>query len=473
LPVTSPPSAAPTSDAWLHALRHVPVEEVLLPVLLQLALIICSARVFAALLRRLRQPGVVGELAAGLVLGPSLFGRLWPEAFAAVFHPPVAGLPARLGDALLGWILTTLSQLGLVFLLFLIGLEFDFGHLRWHGQSAFAISVAGMVLPFGLGFGVALLMQPSVAGDHPPLGFALFLATAMSITAIPMLGRIMMELNITRTRLGAVTIAAAAVDDAAGWILLAAVAAIVQAEFSPARTGLIVLETVAFALGMLFVARPLLRRWARHVLRRGDGEIGLNTLAVLLTIILACALVTNRIGIFAVFGPFLLGAVLSGEHELRRAVSRRLGDFVSAFFVPIFFAYTGLRTDVSSLGTWGLWLWCGLVGMVAIAGKFGGCALAAGLTGAPAREAGCVGALMNTRGLMALVVINLGKDLGVVPDSVFCMLVLMALFTTVLTTPLVLALMRGTELEPYVMRSGFLGGRQAEGASPRESLPVT
>jgi Kef-type K+ transport system membrane component KefB len=461
------------TDAWLHALRHVSVEEVLLPLLFQLGVIVLAARLFGVLFRRLRQPTVIGEIAAGLVLGPSVLGHFFPGVFNAVFHPHVSGLPPELSDALLRWVLTTLSQLGLVFLLFLIGLEFDFGHLRWHGKSALAISVSGVALPFALGVGLAVIMRPHVADDKPPLGFALFMGTAMAITAIPVLGRILMELGITRTRLGAVAISAAAVDDATGWILLATVAAVVRAAFHPAQSVLMVAETVGFALFMAFLARPVLCAWARRALRRGDGEISVSSLAVLLGVLFACAIVTNLIGIFAIFGAFFLGAVLSGEHAFREAVARRLRDFVTVFFLPIFFTYTGLRTDIGSLGSWGLWLLCGLVLAAAVVGKFGGCGLAAWLSGLPGREAACIGCLMNCRGLMELIVINLGHDLGVIPPSVFCMLVIMALLTTVMTTPILLRLMRNTEWEALVRRSGFVPGAQPGRPTTQETLPVT
>lgn len=451
--MTQPPDMdAP--HALLHAFRHLSVEEVLLPLLVQLGIIILAARLFAIGARRLGQPSVVGEVVAGLLLGPSVLGRLAPGVFRAVFHPDVPGLMPAFADALLGWVLTSISQVGLILLLFLIGLEFDFSHLRWHGRSALAISVAGIALPFVLGLWLAHVLHPHVAAAIPPLGFALFLGTALSITAIPVLGRIMMELEITRTRLGAVTIAAAAVDDAAGWILLAAVAAAVRAAFDVRSVLIMAAETVGFTLAMIFLARPLLRAWARHVLPR-DGELSVNALAVLLVAVFGCAIVTNLIGIFAVFGAFVLGAVLSGAPGLRVAVQRRLSDFVTAFFVPVFFAYTGLRTDVGSLGSWELWLLCGLVSAAAALGKLGGCGLAAWLSGYSARESACIGMLMNTRGLMALIVINLGKDLGVIPDSVFCMLVLMALATTMLTTPTLLRLMPGTELESPIRGSGF------------------
>jgi Kef-type K+ transport system membrane component KefB len=451
----------------VHQLRHVSVEDVLLPVLVQLAVIIVAARLFAVLFRRLGQPGVVGEIVAGLVLGPSLLGRYFPEISRVIFHPVVGELPPLLFDAVNGWFLTVLSQVGLVFLLFLIGLEFDFSHLRWHGRSALGISIAGIALPFMLGVGIAQLMLPYLATSIPPLGFTLFLGTALSITAIPVLGRIMMELNITRTRLGAITIAAAAVDDAAGWILLATVTAVVQSNLDGSRIAIMIGETLLFSLAMVFVARPLLGRWARAALRRGDGELGLNDLAVVLAVLFGCAVITNRIGIFAVFGAFLFGAVLSSEHDFRAAVNRRLRDFVFAFFVPVFFTYTGLRTDISALTSATLWLLAGLTLAAAIVGKLGGCGLAAWLSGYSPRESACIGALMSTRGLMALVVVNLGKDLGVIPDSVFCMLVIMALLTTAMTTPALLWWMKGTELEACIRASGFLEG--SRGHAPPEA----
>jgi Kef-type K+ transport system membrane component KefB len=401
-----------------------------------------------------------------------VFGRLFPELFQAVFHPVVPGLPAEVSNQLYGWILTTLSQLGLIFLLFIVGLEFDFGHLRWHGRAALAISLAGVLLPFALGVGLAVLMHPSVAGDVPRWGFALFLGTALSITAIPILGRMMMELNITRTRLGAITITAAAVDDAAGWILLASVAAVVRAQFDPAHTLLMVAETVGFAAVMIGVVRPLLRIWVRHTLRRGDGEIGLNALAILLALLFGCAIVTNLIGIFAIFGAFVLGAILSDQADFRAAITRKLRDLVTALFLPLFFAYTGLRTDIGSLESWSLVVLCGLLSAAAILGKFGGCGLMAWISGFSLREASCIGVMMNTRALMALIVINLGKDLGVVPDSVFCMLVVMALVTTLMTTPILLRLMWGTELEPYILRSGFVAGRSMKEMSGQQALHV-
>jgi Kef-type K+ transport system membrane component KefB len=444
-------------------------EDVLLPLLIQLAVIIVAARVFAVVFRKIRQPGVVGEIAAGLALGPSLLEHFFPEFSTALFHPTLRGMTPEASKELFDWILTTLSQLGLVFLLFLIGLEVDFGHLRWHGKSALAISVCGVALPFALGLGLAAVMLPHIGEVKSELGFALFLATALSITAIPVLGRMLIELNITRTRIGAIAIAAAAVDDAMGWILLAAVAAVVRANFSLGGTLLMIAMTAGFALSMIFVARPVLCHWVRHVVEPGDGfiwHIGLNALAMLILILFAAAIATSLIGVFALFGAFLLGACLSDQQKFRQAVSQRLWGITAAFFLPIFFTYTGLHTDVGSLESWQLWALCGLVSATAIAGKLGGCGLAAWLTGFPGREAACIGSMMNCRGLMEMIVINLGDELGVIPKSVYCMLVLMALVTTFMTTPVVLWLMHGTELEPHILRSGFLASPRPVGKHP-------
>jgi Kef-type K+ transport system membrane component KefB len=432
----------------LLAAGSVKIEGLLPTVLIQLVVIIVAARLFASLARCLKQPFVVGEIAAGIVLGPSCFGRLFPDASAAVFNPAVND------------VFGVLSQLGLILLLFVVGLEFDFSHLRWHGKAALAISLAGIALPFSLGMGLAPLMhpylEPSATGAPvPPLGFGLFMGIAMSITAIPILGRLMMELNITRTRLGAVTISAAAVDDACGWIVLATISSLVQAKFHPWDSLRMVLATIGFFLFLVFVARPFLRAFVQVSLRRGRGELSLNSLAAVLVVLFLCSVATSLIGIFAIFGAFLLGTVLSEEAEFRQVVARHLRDFLTVFFLPIFFTYTGLRTNVGTLTTPLHWLFFAGIMFCAVFGKLGGCTFAARWGGFPRRDALCIGTMMNTRALMELIVINVGRDLGVIPDSVFCMLVLMALLTTVMTTPLLLWLMPGTELEPHIRASGF------------------
>jgi Kef-type K+ transport system membrane component KefB len=348
-----------------------------------------------------------------------------------------------------------------------MGLEFDFSHLRSRGKSATAISLTGVVIPFALGMALAWLIHPMIephplAPDVPvnKLGFSLFMGTALAITAIPVLGRIMTELNIQQTRLGAITIASAAIDDAVGWILLATVTAVVRGNFQFWGTVQMIALTAIFAGSIIFIAKPLLIRWSRWAMRRGDGDLTMNHLAALLIIMFLTSIVTNMIGIFAIFGAFLLGAVLSGEQQFREAVMRRLRDFVTVFFLPIFFTNTGLRTDVGSIDSLALWGIAAVVLLFSIVGKFGGCGLAAKLSGLKTREAACVGIMMNTRGLMELIVISVGYRLRVIPKSVYCMLVLMALITTVMTTPLLLRLMRGTELEPHVRRSSFWRGKR-------------
>jgi Kef-type K+ transport system membrane component KefB len=299
-------------------------------------------------------------------------------------------------------------------------------------------------------------------------GLTLFLGVALSITAIPVLGRIMMELQITRTRLGSITITAAAVDDAVGWILLASVAAVVRSNFDPLETGRMVGLTVAFALVMFLAVRPLLVRYFSKSLLANGGELSATAFAVLLIALLLSALATNLIGIFAVFGAFALGAALSDQEDLRRAVSAKLHDIVTGFFVPVFFTYTGLRTDITGIHGAALWIICAGVVAAAVTGKLVGCGLAARLSGFSWKESGIVGAMMNSRGLMALIAINVGYELGVVPRSLFSVLVLMALITTALTTPLLLLWRKGTEIEGPIARSGFLGKRHEGNDSANE-----
>ncbi len=443
-------------------LAQAEVEQQLVVVLLQLCVIIVAARLFAALFRRFNQPAVVGEIAAGLILGPSLLGRIpgLHEYWLMLFHPSGPGM-ASLGD-----VFTMFSQLGLIFLLFLIGLEFDFTHLKTSRGSSLFISILGIIAPFALGYGLAHLLFPHLGLDQKRfLGFALFMGTAMSITAIPILGRIMMEMGITRTRLGAVTITASAIDDACGWILLATVSALVKSDFRIMDTLLMLAETLVFAAVMLLVVRPLAARWFAGSLKKSDGFLTINSLAVLIILMFLCAIATSLIGIFAIFGAFILGATLSDQTVLREAIAARLRDFVTAFFLPIFFTYTGLRTDIGSVGGSTMWLFAFGVTAAAVVGKWGGCALAARLSGFDARESSCIGIMMNTRALMELIVINVGYELGVIPASVFCMLVIMALVTTVMTAPLLLRAMPGTELESYILDSGFIANRPAESVS--------
>ena len=423
-------------------------EQILFPILAQLVVILISARIMGYLVRFLGQPEVVGEIAAGLLLGPSFLGMWFPAIQAQIFPTIVEGV----GPGILPAILTVLAQLGLLLLLFQVGLEFDFSHLKWSGMATFSISATGIVFPFGLGLLLAWFIHDrlGIRADGTVvdfLPFALFIGTAMSITALPILGRLMIEWGITRTRLATITISAAALDDAVGWIILATVAAIASSAFDPLRLIGMIGASVGFFLLMLLVVAPLIRKWLGRLMAKSGGEVSMVALSICMVLVFMSAMVTSKIGIFAIFGAFIAGAVLSPLPGLREAVSRRLREFTTAFFLPIFFAYTGLRTNIGSLNDGYLWGICALVMAAAIGGKLLGCLLAAKVSGYPWRESMLIGVLMNTRALMELIVINAGKDLGVLPDSLFTRVVLMALVTTVMTTPLFFLFNKGTEVE--------------------------
>jgi Kef-type K+ transport system membrane component KefB len=393
--------------------------------LVQLAVIVAFARLGGIAAKRLGQPVVCGEIAAGLILGPSVLGNFLPGVSAEIFSKDTAQA------------FTALSELGLVLLLFLIGIDFDFQHLKAHKGKPFVVSAVGITVPFALGLGVAQVIHSEVApSDIDKLTFALFIALTLSITALPILGRILIEFGLNRAPLGVLTITSAAVDDAIGWILLALVTSIATTGADWGKVGLMMVETIGYAVFIFVIARPMLKRWARSAVRRGDGVLALNDLAVLLVLLLCSGLITHEIGIFAIFGAFMLGAVFHDETEFRQAVLMKLNDFVTVFFLPIFFTYTGLRTDIGSMSGALLWAMCGLVVAAGIAGKLGGCTLAARATGLPWRDSYMVGVLMNARALMALIVINVGLTVGILSSTAFFMLVMMAVITTFMTAPL-------------------------------------
>ncbi|TWU56668.1 High-affinity Na(+)/H(+) antiporter NhaS3 [Rubripirellula tenax] len=405
-------------------------ESLLLQVILQLIIIIAAARVGGWIFRWWGQPQVVGEIAAGLLLGPSCFGRLSPQLSAQTF-------PSETSE-----IFMVLGQLGLIFLMFIVGLEFDFGHLRTIGRTAAGVALAGIVLPFGLGAFLAYCIHSEVAAEYSRPGFILFTATALSITAIPILGRIMMEFRITQTPLGVLTISAAAIDDAIGWMLLAAVSAAVHGSFALMPLLQMLGCTAIFIATVFFVVRPIVVRWSQSVLTRHGGALPLVPFSVVLLLVLASAVFTNWIGIFSIFGPFVLGASLCDQHALQTAIRVRLEEFVTVFFLPVFFTYTGLRTNIGTLDSMFLWVVCGLVVIVATVGKVVGCGVAARMGGLTWRDSASVAIMMNTRALMGLIAVNIGRDLGVIPDSVFCMMVVMAIATTLITAPMLRRLLR-------------------------------
>jgi Kef-type K+ transport system membrane component KefB len=418
-------------------------------IIIQLILIVGCARAAGALFKRIGQPQVCGEIAAGLILGPSVFGALWPQAQRMLFDPAT------------GAHLSVFSGIGLIFIMFLIGMEFDFGHLGSSTGAAFSISAAGILLPFAMGIPLGRWIHSQMNLHVDLRGFTLFVAMALSITAMPVLGRIMIEFNLTKTRLGALTITAAAMDDAVGWLLLAVISAMVAAQFHLSRLLLSAAEVVIYILAMIFVVRPLLVRWTRWVMRDSGGQLSSSALAQLMILFLTSSVVTSAIGIFAVLGAFVMGGILHDQKAFCAAVNNRMRDFVNVFFLPIFFTFTGLRTDIGSLSGTPALITGAIVIFVASVGKFGGCSVAAKLSGLTWREAFSVGTMMNTRGLVELVVLNAGYDLGIIPKPVFFIFVTMAVATTYMTAPVLRRLIRGTDLQADFELSPFIQDRTA------------
>lgn len=431
-------------------------EVILRFLLIQLVFIIAVARLAGAAARKLKQPVVVGEITAGLLLGPSCLGSLFPTISEYLFHPERAGIGPLHLDYALGLGHGLLAQLGLVFLLFLIGLEFDFSHLRVKAKAMTLTSITGLVLPFGLGQLLSPYLYEAVNTQVSYWGFSLFVSTALSITAIPILGRMMIEMGITQTKLGVLAIGAAAVDDAVGWMLLAAVCAIVQSHFDIVLSLRMILETLIFTALMIGVVGPFLRKQLKRILETKGQKAHLGVLTAIFISIFLSATCTNIIGIFAIFGAFILGAVLSPGRKRLEPIKAKFQDFVSAFFLPIFFTYTGLRTDIGTLDSGMMWLFCALVFLVAVVGKFCGCTFAAWLGGFSFKDASCIGIMMNTRALMELIVLNVGYELGVIPPSVYTMLVIMAIATTLMTCPFLQYFSKGSEIEDHLKGSGFL-----------------
>jgi Kef-type K+ transport system membrane component KefB len=392
--------------------------------LVELLAILVAARMAGKIAHLLGQPRVVGEIVGGLLLGPSVFGRLFPNQFAFVFH---SISPASL---------IILSQIGLCLLMFQIGLEFDFTQLKEKTNrfAVITVSVAGIGLPFVLGWIVAVWSQPILAPGINALGYRLFLAVALSITAIPILGRIMMELGITRTKLGVIAITSAAVNDVVGWTLLAIVSALTAAEFSAGRFSMQVGLLVLYLLLWIFFLRPLLNR-AIASFGSENGRLPHDLMALMLVIIFVSGLITFELGVFVIFGGFIAGMMLHDNAQFVEAWKKTVSHFVTVFFLPIFFTFTGLRTNVQGLDSATLWSWCSVIVAAATVGKFIGCGAAARWCGMTWAESGCLGIMMNTRALMELIVINVGYDLGVIPPNVFTMLVLMAVVSTIVTAP--------------------------------------
>jgi Kef-type K+ transport system membrane component KefB len=394
----------------------------LITLLLQIAAIVMTARVAGLAFRRIGQPQVIGEMAAGVLLGPSFLGWAAPSLYATLF-PPVS-LPY----------LGMLSQVGLLLFMFLVGLEFNSTAIRNLGPAAALTSVVSILVPFALGALLALYLHPRLAPPRATFAaFTLFLGAAMSITAFPVLARILAERGLTRTELGTLTLACAAAGDVSAWCIVAYIVAFVRSANEAMPLWFTVGGVTLFGLFMIFAARRALMRF-QHSFER-NGRLTHDAMALLMLLLLLSAAMTEWLGVHLLFGAFLLGAVMPKDGKFLAAAAEHLEAVTLVLLLPIFFAFVGIRTSIGTAASEGMWLYCGLIIVVAVAGKFGGATLAARAAGVPWRTSLAVGALMNTRGLMELVILNIGLDLGVIDGRVFSMMVIMALVTTFLTTP--------------------------------------
>jgi Kef-type K+ transport system membrane component KefB len=389
----------------------------------QIGVILITARLIGWMFRKLHQPRVIGEMVAGILLGPSLLGWVAPGISANLFPPDSLGH------------LNSLSQIGLLLFMFLIGSELDLEQLRKLGRAAVFISQVSIIAPFLLGFLLAIYLYPRVSSPNVNFtGFALFMSIAMSITAFPVLARILTERNLLRTRVGALAITCAAVNDVMAWCILASIVVIVRASNLPLPLWVTVIGLGGYVAAMLFVVKPALRKF----LTRQDPQSGLthDSLALILLLTLASGWVTELLGVHALFGAFLAGVVMPREHEFSHELWHRFEAMTVVFLLPIYFAFTGLRSSFLLIVGSGMWFYCAIIIVLAVVGKFGGSMVAARFTGMSWREASAIGVLMNTRGLVELIILNIGLDLGVLSPALFSVMVLMALVTTFMTTPL-------------------------------------
>ena len=408
----------------MHIAAH-KTEALLFFTLLQLTVIVLAARIGGEIAQRVGQSAAVGEIIVGILLGPSLFGLLAPGVFQYVFH---SGAPEPM---------QMLSQIGLVLLMFQIGLEFDFSHLneQRNRKAMLWVALASLIAPFALGYGIGQISAPMLSPGTHPVASALFIATAFSITALPILGRIMMEFDMTRTPIGVIAISAAAINDVIGWLLLALITTLTLSGFDGSSFALKVALVGIFFVISWFVVRPLMKRILHHC-DAGSGALSNNLLGIVLAAIFLSAMTTYQLGIFAIFGGFMMGVLLHDEHAFVQTWRARISPFVMVFFLPIFFTYTGLRTNIGSLDSAAAWGWCVLFVFLATLGKFGGAYLGARMGGLSHIESKILGIMMNTRALMELIVINVGYDLGVISQQMFTILVIMAIFSTVITSPM-------------------------------------
>jgi Kef-type K+ transport system membrane component KefB len=389
--------------------------------LLQILVIIIASRIFSLILTLIGQPSVVGEILAGIILGPSVMGLLFPDFFHFIFPANSLGT------------LQFLSQIGLAFFMFIIGMELDLKVIRSKARDALFVSNVSIAIPFVLGVGLAYYLYATYApGGVDFLAFCLFIGISLSITAFPVLARILQERGMTKTPVGSMAIICAATNDVIGWCILAAVIAIAKAGAIASSLFTIILAML-FVIIMFYIIKPFLAGISRKQLNPAEPD----KLAVALSFLtlLCSAYIAELIGIHALFGAFLAGVIMPQNILFKQKITEKLEDVSVLVLLPIFFAFTGLRTQIGLLNDTQSWTTFGLILLVAVSGKFGGATLAAKLAGQSWKNSLMLGSLMNTRGLMELIVLNIGYDLGILSPQIFAMMVLMALATTLMTGP--------------------------------------
>jgi Kef-type K+ transport system membrane component KefB len=401
--------------------------------ILSIGTILLATRLFGWLFQHLGQPRVVGEMTAGIVLGPSLFGRFFPSAFAYVF--PLSTLPP----------LTVLSQLGLLLFMLVVGLEVDLNRILKQKVAVVLISNVSIVLPLALGIGLAKALYPQFAGEQVTFTtFALFVGTAMSVTAFPVLARILKERNLLGTNLGTMAISCAAIDDISAWLLLAVLTAMVRWGQSWQHFAVTLLLLIGFVVLMLVPIRRAVKFLESRHQKSGAGTELISSLVLFM---LAASWTTERLGVHALFGAFMAGLVVPKNERMIADVVDRIESLSLALLLPLFFALTGLRTRIDLLSNRSMWGYSAAIIGTAVVAKLAGAAFTAKATGVNWKESFGLGVLMNTRGLVELVILNAGLDLGILSPTLFSMMVLMALVTTFMTSP-ILSFMKIYRPEP-------------------------
>lgn len=389
--------------------------------LIQLIIIIITSRVFGYFFKKIGQPTVMGEILAGIFLGPSILGTIFPEYLQAIF-PPGSLDTMRI-----------LSQIGLILFMFVVGMELDLDILKTKARTAVTISNASIIIPFSLGVMLAYFLHDYYAPkDVPFYAFALFMGIAMSITAFPVLARIIRERSLRDKRIEAIAMTSAAINDVTGWVALAFVIAIIKAH-SFSNSVYTLLATVGYMIAMVFIVRPLMNKLAKA---KENNFVKQSIVAIIFIVMLLSSLCTELIGVHALFGAFMAGVIMPQEWHFRQIITDKVEDVALILLLPLFFVITGLRTHINTVNTPILWAVTLLIIAIAVLGKLGGSAVAAKMTGENNYNSLSIGVLMNTRGLMELVILNIGYDLNILSEEIFTMMVIMALVTTFMTSPL-------------------------------------